>query len=168
MAEGTRMTTEERIEEIQARTEAATGGPWVAGPTPGYLMAMQDEHGMGLPLTIRAPEVHTEEIATVWVYCLPTEANAEFIAHAREDIPWLLAETARIREQFEAIREEKQIAVGSAAANSRLLDESRAEAAELRAALGAYRSALRCNERESDQLRAMGDSALAPSPETPT
>lgn len=80
----------ERRKEIHNRARAATPGPWKSGPTPKYLMASQEQHGMGLPLTIRSPEHHSEEIATVWTYLLPTEANAEFIARSREDISWLL------------------------------------------------------------------------------
>jgi hypothetical protein len=35
------------------------------------------------PVTIRS-DAHTEEIATVWTYLLPTEANARLIAAAPE------------------------------------------------------------------------------------
>lgn len=54
-----------------------TPGPWTIGPTPHYLRMGQE----GVPLTIRSPH-HTEEIATVWTCCLPTEANARLIAAA--------------------------------------------------------------------------------------
>lgn len=59
-----------------------TAGPWWCGPTPGYLDGNQSQHpGMGPSITIRSP-AHTEEIATVWTYLLPTEANASLIAAA--------------------------------------------------------------------------------------
>lgn len=56
-------------------------GPWEIGPTPGYL-AMGQVHNDVHPLTIRSPQHHSEEIATVWTCLLPTAANAHLIAAA--------------------------------------------------------------------------------------
>jgi len=61
-----------------------TLGPWFVGPTPRYLMMNQQADGQARksnPLTIRSPH-HSEEIATVWNYLLPTEGNANLIAAA--------------------------------------------------------------------------------------
>ena len=61
-----------------------TAGPWFMIGTPGYLMMMQRADGRDRlvnPITI-ASHAHTEEIATVWNYLLPTEANARLIAAA--------------------------------------------------------------------------------------
>ena len=65
---------------------AHTLGPWFIGSTPKYLGMHQWADGKARkinPLTIRSPH-HTEEIATVWNYLLPTEANARLIAAAPE------------------------------------------------------------------------------------
>lgn len=45
-------------------------------------------------------------------------------------------------------------------AATKLLEELAGERDQLRQALAAYRSALRCGEPESDQLRVLGDAAL--------
>ena len=61
-----------------------TPGPWHTDFTPHYLMMMQQRDGQARlsdPITIRSAH-HTEEIATVWNYLLPTEANARLIAAA--------------------------------------------------------------------------------------
>ena len=61
-----------------------TPGPWFTGPTPGYLRGGQEKDGRSRhydPITIRSA-AHTEEIATVWTYLLPTPANANLIASA--------------------------------------------------------------------------------------
>lgn len=57
--------------------------PWFLIYTPGYLMQGQqtregDTARRVNPITI-ASGAHTEEIATVWNYLLPTEENAERI-----------------------------------------------------------------------------------------
>lgn len=80
------------ITELRALLAAATPGEWVTGETPRYLSAGQAADGekrLVNPITIRSPE-HTEEIATVWTYLLPTEANAALIAALHNDAPALL------------------------------------------------------------------------------
>lgn len=103
-----------RVLELDA---AALGGNWWTGATPGYLMARQDEHKMGLPVTIRS-DAHTEEIATVWTYLLPTEANADLIAEYRNAAPRLAREVLALRlrcnqqeRNAKALREAVEIAV---------------------------------------------------------
>lgn len=61
---------------IRARTEAATAGPWEADGVEGNL---------------NAPGIRVAEFLS-W-----PEADAQFIAHAREDVPALLAEVERLR-----------------------------------------------------------------------
>lgn len=90
----------DRLEEIKARAEKATPGPWSA----------DDEHG-DIPGAERAWCVskitesgdYSHDIAYLSTDCadpIGTQetADAEFIAHAREDIPWLVAEVERLRE----------------------------------------------------------------------
>ena len=77
-----------------------TPTPWFLGPTPGYLGGTQykdDGARHSDPITIRSP-AHTEEIATVWTYLLPTEANAEFIVRACNSHDEVLAALERLLE----------------------------------------------------------------------
>jgi hypothetical protein len=66
--------SEARLEEIRKRAEAATPEPWWA------LETRIGWHHM-------TPPAHPSE----------AQANAKFIAHARSDIPALLAEVSRLR-----------------------------------------------------------------------
>lgn len=83
------MTTpmdEKRLAEIRARVEAATPGPWKGdtGQHPPY------------PQVVRAPvpvNAMTDVVATVTRF----QGDQAFIAHARTDVPDLLAEVERLR-----------------------------------------------------------------------
>jgi hypothetical protein len=89
----------ERLAEIEARMKAATEGGWfVVGPpwneaAPFINAVSEDPHG--------------GEVVCDFTYCgfdadvretNNSEANAEFIAHARSDIPWLLEREKKLRE----------------------------------------------------------------------
>ena len=79
----------DRLNEIRARAEAATPGPWVAyGNT-----VEQEKTGwhtvVGTEMTGQAYMAY-ERLTT-------KNEDAIFIAHAREDIPYLLAEVERLR-----------------------------------------------------------------------
>jgi hypothetical protein len=71
------MLTQERLDAITARCEAATPGPWKV--VEGKSFGVQSEN---------------KNIAN----CFRAE-NEQFIAHARQDIPALLAEVERLREE---------------------------------------------------------------------
>ena len=90
------MTKRLEIEAIRQRAEKATEGPWY------YI-----DFGDGRAISSEATE---EEV------CMPiTDYDADFIAHAREDIPALLAEVEQLRienEKYEIAL--SQIAQGSA------------------------------------------------------
>lgn len=73
--------SEKEIEAIRKRAEMATEGPW-------------QKDGA---IDIHSP--NGTEVATAW----GGYANQEFIAHAREDIPKLLAEIERLRSGLEAL-----------------------------------------------------------------
>ena len=80
--------TQERLDEIQEREAKATEGPWgVDGPA---------QCGPGDSLAV----YHVEDGGTV-AYVQPSWDDAEFIAHAREDIPALLAEVERLSRRNE-------------------------------------------------------------------
>ncbi len=80
---------------IEARAQAATQGPW-------------EVESRGMVVDIIAPR---EISKRPWIASIPTnrdgsidpEANekADFIAHARQDVPDLIAEVQRLREAIE-------------------------------------------------------------------
>ncbi|MFC8447589.1 hypothetical protein [Kitasatospora sp. NPDC057223] len=75
------------LDAIQTREAAATAGPWMAdGP----------EILVGTPDDLTRHSLWIGETCNV---ALPNlgAANAEFIAHARQDVPALLAEVTRLR-----------------------------------------------------------------------
>ena len=80
--------TPERLNQIKARYEAATEGPW----TIGY------NNPSGCPVV--SPNVvscNTAVIASV--RGLVTKPNTAFIAHARQDLPDCLAEIERLQKR---------------------------------------------------------------------
>ena len=69
-----------RLNEIEARTNAATEGPWEHEPPPG-----PGEDPM------RPICVYPKEDGGTLAYVQPLEADAEFIAHSRTDVPDMAA-----------------------------------------------------------------------------
>lgn len=102
------------VERLDELGKAATPGPWECGPTPRYLGSSQFADGKSRhedPVTLRAPTVHTEEIATTWTYLLPAMANAQLIAGMRNSLPALSAgvremvrERARLQNERDALK----------------------------------------------------------------
>ena len=83
--------TQEQLDAIQGREAKATEGPWgVDGPA---------QRGPGDSLAV----YHVEDGGTV-AYVQPSWDDAEFIAHARTDIPALLAEVEWLRADNERLR----------------------------------------------------------------
>jgi len=76
-----------RLDEIAQRAENATKGPW---HSPG-LGEVHSDHDHGIYVRVLAPDEPDPVVAD-----LCGDADAEFIAHAREDIPYLLAEVRRL------------------------------------------------------------------------
>ena len=82
---------QEQLDAIRGREAKATAGPWgVDGPA---------QCGPGDTLTVYP----VEDGGTV-AYVQPSWDDAEFIAHARTDIPALLAEVERLRADNERLR----------------------------------------------------------------
>ena len=73
--------TPERLAEIEARAEAATEGPWEAW-----------DRGIGFEVHVNAECLNSEFRETF------RQADAEFIAAARTDVPDLLAEVRRLHQ----------------------------------------------------------------------
>lgn len=82
---------EKRLAEIRARCEAATAGPWVVETS------YSDENVQAIRggRDMREVVVDTDDCSFP-----PMRADAAFIAHARQDIPDLLAEVAAIKEEL--------------------------------------------------------------------
>lgn len=76
------MMTDEQLAAIRARCEAATGGPWEVG---------------------HKCEIYTRHYQVGPIGDFWEPADARFTAHAREDIPALLAEVERLRELLRQI-----------------------------------------------------------------
>lgn len=95
--------TEERIAEIRARAEAATPGPWKAGKddfTKNIIEAVKDRG----TIIVQRRDDHN----MFWNSIIPlkqTFSDADFIAHAREDVPALLEEVERLRAENEKLKE---------------------------------------------------------------
>ena len=82
--------TEEQLQAIKMRAKYATDGPWkvVNSEESGVQIGTVWEHGQlkaGVPIVTTA---HGKGGVTVYI----NHVNAEFIAHAREDVPTLIAE----------------------------------------------------------------------------
>ena len=90
--------TQERLDAIRGRVDAAERGPWEVenGGDNETSTFIEGPEGSVLVRNWRGSGYLSEEY--VWV----EKPNAEFIAHAREDIPALLAEVQRLR-HFESI-----------------------------------------------------------------
>jgi hypothetical protein len=76
------------LDEIRARAEAATEGPWYHGGDTRVSQQMFEPHELIVSPTYPIIEFQSGEQGV---------ADAEFAAHAREDIPALLAEVERLR-----------------------------------------------------------------------
>lgn len=114
------MLTDEQVEEIRTRCEKATPGPWkndgpdrfssdepwvhvVDGPTIDTLILAR------LPCEFPDNRAHDERLGL----CGNASNNAEFVAHARTDIPALLADRKEmqklLREAVELLQHYRQI-----------------------------------------------------------
>lgn len=94
---------EQRIKEIEARANAACIGPWIYKASEEYL-----EHSVDAPAAEYEVEKESQRgkncnvcfkyLQTCGDFVWSQEiANMQFIAHAREDIPFLLSEVSAFR-----------------------------------------------------------------------
>ena len=79
--------SEQRLADIQARVDAATAGPWKS-----YVEGRDHTSGSNFIMTGEGVE-RGEDIELSGA----TIGDQDFIAHARQDIPMLLAEIARLK-----------------------------------------------------------------------
>ena len=91
----------DRLNEIRARAEAATPGEWAARKDQFIewfgIVALNDEHWS----TVTTWPVLSGDNDYGPAGGITNAADATFIAHAREDIPYLLAEVERLREELD-------------------------------------------------------------------
>ena len=87
---------EDELAAIEARANAATEGPWEVEPHPDqpYLDKVVRHYG---------------HLTDLLAQCFHTNGNAAFIAHARQDIPALIAEVRRLRQELSDTNEELTI-----------------------------------------------------------
>mgnify|MGYP003623371905 CR=1 FL=1 len=78
------MLTNERLQEMRARCEAATPGPWGIG----WLGDERDDFTLSVLTTDRIFVANVDD---------SKPSDAQFIAHAREDVSALLDEVTRLR-----------------------------------------------------------------------
>lgn len=83
--------TAQQLDDIAARVTAATPGPW------------QGKAELASHIVCTAPKDGTYSV--LWNAEWATEADAEFTAHAREDVPALLTEVRHLRAQPSAIEQ---------------------------------------------------------------
>lgn len=102
--------TDEELNEIEARAQAATEGPWVPDRYEGDLTARairgcctkKSPHGPG-DFSDRygnedcTGQWQTEIVTTDCGVYTHNEADIDFIAHARQDVPALVAEVRRLQ-----------------------------------------------------------------------
>lgn len=87
--------TDETLKAIEERANKATPGPWTAEPSDPNGWSDEEPHCDG---------IHTESggwrnaiVTTDGGVYGPRMPDADFIAHAREDVPKLLGEVRRLR-----------------------------------------------------------------------
>lgn len=79
--------TEQELEKIEARANAATPGPWGTGT--GYEQSKRGNYVHDGHRIVCAEQDETD--------CVLATEDAEFIAHARADVPALVAEVRRLQ-----------------------------------------------------------------------
>jgi hypothetical protein len=79
------------LDDIEARANAATKAPW---------FATKDDTGTPVVFVNRRSPKDVTYSSVLWNADWATEADAEFTAHAREDVPALLSEVRRLRAEL--------------------------------------------------------------------
>ena len=98
------MTDEaKRLAEIRARAEKATPGPWKWHTSNSWRRLKRDDRGISQ--SVSEPFVARDGHPDLDI----NEPDMQFIAHARTDIPFLLAEIERLRAQVRRYAERLEI-----------------------------------------------------------
>jgi hypothetical protein len=88
------MDDKKRLEEIEARAKAATPGPWVREDD---WMCEVNAELRELGVDHVTYENVVKLVAGLERICFNGSDDADFIAHAREDVPWLLSQLAQVQ-----------------------------------------------------------------------
>lgn len=86
--------TDKQLAEIEARAAKATPGPWVAAGEE-YIDELPDGLWLEPSVQVQAEAGKTRTLATIHVGT-GVDEDADFIAHAREDIPELIAHIRKL------------------------------------------------------------------------
>jgi len=101
------------VKEIKAREEAATPGKWEWN-TDRYRGGYSGITGKDNAEVLFPNHCNDGDDGAAWFEDFPNDADRDFIAHAREDIPALLAENERLQKELEAAKEDIQLGIGCA------------------------------------------------------
>ena len=93
------ITTTQRLSEIAARVNKATPGPWIRCPIMGWA------HIISEPTNKKVTGTYDLDEGGI----CSTEKDSDFIRHARQDIPFLLAEVERLREALRLISKHREL-----------------------------------------------------------
>ncbi len=90
-------TAEDRIAEIRARLDAATEGPWIHEPSE----VLHGTEDVRLHYVSDQAAIADDDPPMCSFY---SRADAEFVAHAREDVPFLLSELEAAQARLDKVR----------------------------------------------------------------
>ena len=99
------------LDAIRQRADAATEGEWIAVSESIWFYRIDTETRTALATLGQSYAEKTLPDGSTVSQGLSgnsIRANADFIAHAREDIPALISEVERLREENEDLRNESQ------------------------------------------------------------
>ena len=88
------------LDEVERRANAATPGPWRAEYEDAFNPAEADEADKRDAYWVTGPHYVERVYEGLWFWA---EADAEFVAHAREDVPRLCRAVREIYEALQAV-----------------------------------------------------------------
>lgn len=97
--------TEQELEQIEARANAATPGPWTGDRNDGTIKYRM-MGGLDGQTEVLIVDHKNNSSGFYGIDDIPfeeSEANEEFVKHARQDVPALLAEVERLNETIEKL-----------------------------------------------------------------
>jgi hypothetical protein len=129
-----------RLQEIIDRVDEATVGPWVAFSSE---ICVEKEQSAGLRYPVVASMIGNRE---QWF----NRSDATFIAHARQDIPFLLAALQEAQQREDQLIHQAEV---NAREMERSLQESQAEIHSLRNSIACVRDANNAWQKLTQGLR---------------
>lgn len=92
-----------RLEEIEAREQATTKGPWVMSRDEMTAAFGQHRYVVAGTATDDRQKLKDWRLLVEGMHGADSVHDAEFIAHAREDIPWLVARVKELEAALQAV-----------------------------------------------------------------